>query len=142
MIGKMMWLFLCSNNNIWYLCKALTKCTRLFCQNHITEFGNMFCTNNTGRFHFGGCPCFYMYFCMYKKNIPNKSLIYRGFCFLYVVPPGIEPGTQGFSVLCSPKHQKLSLLTQPTELWHHTSYWNCIFCCVLTCGLTDGLTQS
>jgi len=23
------------------------------------------------------------------------------FCFLNVVPPGIEPGTQGFSVLCS-----------------------------------------
>jgi len=23
------------------------------------------------------------------------------FCFLKVVPPGIEPGTQGFSVLCS-----------------------------------------
>ena len=22
-------------------------------------------------------------------------------CFLLVVPPGIEPGTQGFSVLCS-----------------------------------------
>ena len=24
-----------------------------------------------------------------------------GFCLLSVVPPGIEPGTQGFSVLCS-----------------------------------------
>jgi hypothetical protein len=29
----------------------------------------------------------------------NQGLIL--FCFLKVVPPGIEPGTQGFSVLCS-----------------------------------------
>jgi hypothetical protein len=32
----------------------------------------------------------------YKKKKPNNFLL--GFC---VVPPGIEPGTQGFSVLCS-----------------------------------------
>ena len=28
---------------------------------------------------------------------------------LHVVPPGIEPGTQGFSVLCSQDLQKLTL---------------------------------
>ena len=31
-----------------------------------------------------------------KPKNPNKL-----FGFLVVVPPGIEPGTQGFSVLCS-----------------------------------------
>ncbi len=33
---------------------------------------------------------------MHKKTLKTKSL--KG---LKVVPPGIEPGTQGFSVLCS-----------------------------------------
>ncbi len=35
-----------------------------------------------------------------------------------VVAPGIEPGTQGFSVLCSSSASKATLLTLPTELCH------------------------
>ena len=39
-----------------------------------------------------------------KRKIP-ETLNFQGFSdfevFLKVVPPGIEPGTQGFSVLCS-----------------------------------------
>ena len=37
-----------------------------------------------------------------NKNIRKKQLSYSDNCFIFnVVPPGIEPGTQGFSVLCS-----------------------------------------
>ena len=35
-----------------------------------------------------------------KRKTP-KHLIMKYFGVLQVVPPGIEPGTQGFSVLCS-----------------------------------------
>ena len=35
-----------------------------------------------------------------EKTLTNLLLI-RVLTFLSVVPPGIEPGTQGFSVLCS-----------------------------------------
>ena len=35
-----------------------------------------------------------------KRKTP-KYLIMKYFGVLQVVPPGIEPGTQGFSVLCS-----------------------------------------
>jgi hypothetical protein len=35
-----------------------------------------------------------------SKNTKKTSDINRRF-FIKVVPPGIEPGTQGFSVLCS-----------------------------------------
>ena len=35
-----------------------------------------------------------------KRKIAN-SLIIQLLAILVVVPPGIEPGTQGFSVLCS-----------------------------------------
>ena len=34
-----------------------------------------------------------------RKNANN--LDFKSLAFLSVVPPGIEPGTQGFSVLCS-----------------------------------------
>ena len=34
-----------------------------------------------------------------RKNANN--LVFKSLAFLLVVPPGIEPGTQGFSVLCS-----------------------------------------
>jgi hypothetical protein len=36
-----------------------------------------------------------------KFKDPYKSLIYRGLHLKAVVPPGIEPGTHGFSVRCS-----------------------------------------
>ena len=35
----------------------------------------------------------------YKKK--QRTTPYQRNSLLYVVPPGIEPGTQGFSVLCS-----------------------------------------
>jgi hypothetical protein len=35
-----------------------------------------------------------------KTKIP-KLLLAKGLNFCFVVSPGIEPGTQGFSVLCS-----------------------------------------
>jgi hypothetical protein len=40
---------------------------------------------------------------LYQYLLKNKNpLSYQGvFVFDVVVPPGIEPGTQGFSVLCS-----------------------------------------
>ena len=45
------------------------------------------------------------YFCgQYIKKKPLKnciSAVFMIFRFVKVVPPGIEPGTQGFSVLCS-----------------------------------------
>ena len=45
------------------------------------------------------------YFCgQYIKKKPLKYSYFSGFHdfrFVKVVPPGIEPGTQGFSVLCS-----------------------------------------
>ena len=34
-----------------------------------------------------------------RKNANN--IVFKSLAFLSVVPPGIEPGTQGFSVLCS-----------------------------------------
>jgi hypothetical protein len=33
-----------------------------------------------------------------KTTFPQEKVVFQ---FLMVVPPGIEPGTQGFSVLCS-----------------------------------------
>ena len=36
-----------------------------------------------------------------KTLSQQKTLIIKGLQGLNVVPPGIEPGTQGFSVLCS-----------------------------------------
>ena len=36
-----------------------------------------------------------------EKKKPCKLLSYKAFWLSFVVPPGIEPGTQGFSVLCS-----------------------------------------
>ena len=37
-----------------------------------------------------------------RNNIKHKKAVKRNLnCFSVVVPPGIEPGTQGFSVLCS-----------------------------------------
>jgi hypothetical protein len=36
-----------------------------------------------------------------KKENPCKYLIYKGLSFFEVVWGGIEPPTQGFSVLCS-----------------------------------------
>ena len=36
-----------------------------------------------------------------KQKTPSNLLKDRALTFLFVVPPGIEPGTQGFSVLCS-----------------------------------------
>ena len=36
----------------------------------------------------------------YDKKLAAANWICSGYCFI-VVPPGIEPGTQGFSVLCS-----------------------------------------
>ncbi len=36
-----------------------------------------------------------------KEKTLSNSLKDRVLTFLFVVPPGIEPGTQGFSVLCS-----------------------------------------
>ena len=36
------------------------------------------------------------------NNIKHKKAVKISLnCFSVVVPPGIEPGTQGFSVLCS-----------------------------------------
>ncbi len=35
------------------------------------------------------------------KENPCRALVYRYLRFKDVVPPGIEPGTPGFSVLCS-----------------------------------------
>ena len=36
---------------------------------------------------------------VFKEN--NKPLIIKGLKGVFVVPPGIEPGTHGFSVHCS-----------------------------------------
>ena len=38
---------------------------------------------------------------LYDKIETAKYLIIKYFAVSCVVPPGIEPGTQGFSVLCS-----------------------------------------
>ncbi len=40
-------------------------------------------------------------FCAPQKENPCKFMIYKGLSFLEVVWGGIEPPTQGFSVLCS-----------------------------------------
>ena len=37
----------------------------------------------------------------YVPNVVRYQLRYIPMPYLAVVPPGIEPGTQGFSVLCS-----------------------------------------
>jgi len=54
-----------------------------------------------------------------EKDIKKQSLL-EATALLSVVPPGIEPGTQGFSVLCSSSALKASpkaqLSKQPTEL--------------------------
>ena len=41
--------------------------------------------------------------CIYlvRKKKPCKQNVYRALKILKVVPPGIEPGTHGFSVRCS-----------------------------------------
>ena len=36
-----------------------------------------------------------------QEKSPRRLLIHRDLLKLRVVPPGIEPGTPGFSVLCS-----------------------------------------
>lgn len=41
-----------------------------------------------------------LFVCLMKTKNPDFEMK-SGFCLLRVVPPGIEPGTQGFSVLCS-----------------------------------------
>ena len=41
-----------------------------------------------------------LFVCLMKTKNPD-FVSKSGFCLLRVVPPGIEPGTQGFSVLCS-----------------------------------------
>jgi len=49
--------------------------------------------------------------CLWKTKNPDfdwKSGFYCLLLFFKVVPPGIEPGTQGFSVLCSPTALKAS----------------------------------
>jgi hypothetical protein len=49
--------------------------------------------------------------CREKTKNPDfawKSGFYCLLLFFKVVPPGIEPGTQGFSVLCSPTALKAS----------------------------------
>ena len=45
-------------------------------------------------------------FFAFRRKIKNPDFVWKSgfYClllFFYVVPPGIEPGTQGFSVLCS-----------------------------------------
>ena len=47
----------------------------------------------------------------FRNEIRSKIQI----TFIYVVPPGIEPGTQGFSVLCS-----TNWAMAPSCLLHHT----------------------
>ena len=66
-----------------------------------------------------------------KQKTPDfawKSGVYYYLLFFKVVPPGIEPGTQGFSTICfSSKwchqesnrgHKDFQSFALPTELWH------------------------
>ena len=49
-----------------------------------------------------------LFVCLMKTKNPD-FVSKSGFCLLRVVPPGIEPGTQGFSVLCSSSASESSL---------------------------------
>lgn len=54
--------------------------------------------------HFGQKPLFFAQYKLRFRFVPKQKPIQigRAFCsFHFVVPPGIEPGTHGFSVRCS-----------------------------------------
>ena len=81
----------------------------------------------------------------HKKKLQDKCPRAKPFlCLSDVVPPGIEPGTQGFSVLCSTNWAMAPLFfagTKVEQRFRSCKYFSIIFCIPHSGESWNGITR-